>query len=218
MGVEDSVQVNPVLAVDRADIINSLWQNSTQISPKYLQAWEAYFFYYTDECKTALERRGEYATVRSHQDVIDIAKDLEDGRTKDEIKQKIISQFTQQQNDETKQRMAEGSVRLVVRLISMIDVGSVRTDRIRSRAPVPWQDEQQNLKTALETNFQAGTSVPKTSQFDRYFNAINIRKFAGLEIQWTDNLADHLRLVDYDTRLCVFYHVTFLRGQNRYVS
>lgn len=214
MGMDDLVTADPGPAENRANIINSLWQNTTQISPEESHMWEAYFFYYTSECKTALSHYGEHATVRTHQDVIDIARKLQDGSAKGDIKQAII--FHEQQDAEVKKRMMEGSVRLVVRLISMIDVGSIPSHRIRSHAPLPWQDDQQNLRAALIDHFKAGTSAPKTSQFDRYFSAFNIRRFAGLEIQWTDNLADHLRLVDYDTKLCIFYHITFLRGQERY--
>jgi hypothetical protein len=36
---------------------------------------------------------------------------------------------------------------------------------------------------------------------------------AGLEIVWTDNLADHLRLTDDDTKVHIFHHASFLEIQ-----
>jgi hypothetical protein len=38
-----------------------------------------------------------------------------------------------------------------------------------------------------------------------------------VKIQWSNNLTDHLRLVDNDRRLCIFHHATFLQHQTRSV-
>jgi len=40
--------------------------------------------------------------------------------------------------------------------------------------------------------------------------------YQGASLSWTDNLADHLRLVSYDRKLWVYHHAAFLRGQKRY--
>ncbi|KAK0752898.1 hypothetical protein B0T18DRAFT_312886 [Schizothecium vesticola] len=52
-------------------------------------------------------------------------------------------------------------------------------------------------------------------KFEKTFNALSLNRIAGLEIQWTDNLADHLRLVNDDQAVRVFHHATFLRNQDQ---
>lgn len=50
-------------------------------------------------------------------------------------------------------------------------------------------------------------------KFEKTFNVLSLLKVAGLEVQWTDNLADHLRLANDDRVVRVFHHATFLLGQ-----
>jgi hypothetical protein len=211
MGLNDPVKTNSLPVDDQLLILSNLWPTDdppTWINP---DLWKIYFSYYTNECNQASEDGGDFITVRSHQDVIDIAKDLQAGCTKSDLKQKLaLLKSSLRTNDEIN-RMAEGSARLAVRLVAMTDVGSIGSDRMAGhKTVVPW-NEQQILSSALANYFTVGSSVPKTSQFDQYFSAFSIRRFAGLEIIWTDDLAQHLRLVDYDRKLCIFHHVTFLR-------
>jgi hypothetical protein len=51
--------------------------------------------------------------------------------------------------------------------------------------------------------------LPKT------FDAWAIERIGGISIQFTDNLADHLLLVNDDTTLLVFHHVAFLELQTK---
>jgi hypothetical protein len=40
-----------------------------------------------------------------------------------------------------------------------------------------------------------------------------------MEIEWADNLADHLRLTDGDKKVAIFHHASFLECQlKKYVS
>ncbi|KAL8947280.1 MAG: hypothetical protein Q9222_006417 [Ikaeria aurantiellina] len=42
------------------------------------------------------------------------------------------------------------------------------------------------------------------------FTAANLERIGGIQIRWTDNLADHLLLRDDDTKLMLFHHVSAL--------
>ncbi|KAI0450626.1 hypothetical protein F5B21DRAFT_528830 [Xylaria acuta] len=56
---------------------------------------------------------------------------------------------------------------------------------------------------------------PDKPQIGRIFTALNLRKIEGMRIEWTRNLADHLRLVDDDKTVSIFDCVAFLRFQRK---
>ncbi|KAJ3579001.1 hypothetical protein NPX13_g1562 [Xylaria arbuscula] len=64
----------------------------------------------------------------------------------------------------------------------------------------------------------AGSGVklqPDKLQIGRIFTALNLNKIGGMRIEWTRNLADHLRLVDDDKTVSVFDCVAYLRFQRK---
>jgi hypothetical protein len=111
--------------------------------------------------------------------------------------------------------MAVGSLRLVVRLMLMVDIGLTPDTRIQSRTHLEWQDEDLNLKELLGKHFVKSCVDLENVKFGSKFNAYNIHRFAGLNIQWTNNLTDYLRPIEDETMLCIFHHATFLKWQNR---
>jgi hypothetical protein len=50
-------------------------------------------------------------------------------------------------------------------------------------------------------------------KLEKIFTAQNLVRIAGLDIIWTGNLADHLRLTNDDQRVHVFHHASFLQVQ-----
>jgi hypothetical protein len=68
----------------------------------------------------------------------------------------------------------------------------------------------------LQRYFQvSATAMVTEAKFGEDFTALNLSKFAGNRIRWTNNLANHLRLMDNDAALCIFHHVCFLKHQDR---
>ena len=180
--------------------------------------WDAYFRHYTAECRKAIEPDGgKHVTVREHQDIIMIIRQLEAGHTKEMIKRSLASLVTQQRSEESKSHMAEGSVRLVVRLFLMVDVGAPSKYLMWGPTFLPWSDDQVDVKTVLANHFVVSSTDTGSLTFEEEFTAFNLYRFTGLEIQWTNNLANHLRLIENDRKLCVFHHATFLHHQTRQV-
>jgi hypothetical protein len=153
--------------------------------------------------------------VRKHEDIITIAKSLEDGLTQKEIQIPLLQLDTKNRSNEVKEQMAIGSIRLVVRLMLMVDIGPIPDTCIQGRAHLEWQDENKTLKEFLGNHFVESCVYPENLKFRSDFNAYNIYRYAGLNIQWTDNLYDHLRLIEDETVLCIFHHAIFLKWQNR---
>ena len=58
----------------------------------------------------------------------------------------------------------------------------------------------------------APSDAPQESiKLPQSFTADQIERIGGIEIHWTDNLADHLLLRDDDTKLFLFHHVSILK-------
>lgn len=208
----------PVPDTLKLDILKGLWQwNTVLTSSSEIEKWNAYFHYYTTECQNTIRfQRGTYTFVREHKDITEIAKQLEDCVSKEEIKQSLFSLDTQQRSEERKGQMAEGSVRLVARLVSMVDIGPI-PHGLQGRPPLPWDNERSDLKSFLANYFEKSSTDSGSIKFGDDFTALNLRRIAGIEIYWTNNLADHLRMIDNDTKLCIFHHATFLKWHNRCV-
>jgi hypothetical protein len=178
--------------------------------------WNAYFQYYTGECKIAIEYgQGTFSTLRTHEQIISVAVQLQRLLTKNEIKQQLLSSLKGPRTEEQEYQMLEGSVRLVSRLITMVDIGPIPYG-IQGSPSLDWVEGSINLKDFLAEYFQQPATGNEVSlKFDKEFNAYSLKQYTGVDIVWTDNLADHLRLMNDDTKLCIFPHVSFLRSQNR---
>ncbi|KAF2656358.1 hypothetical protein K491DRAFT_656664 [Lophiostoma macrostomum CBS 122681] len=199
-------------------IIKDLWPWSTSIVPDTaLPTWDAYFQYYSSECRDwIMYGNGEYTFVKKHKDVTAIARMFKDDKTKSEIISSLLPWDTQNRTDAIKKRMAEGAIRLTARLTTMVDIGTIpQFAQGMEHLEHPWNDEATKLKAHLTGYFGEQTTDTEKSRFGADITAYNIQRYTGIRIRWTNNLADHLRLVDDDTKLCIFHHLTYL---NRHLN
>lgn len=105
----------------------------------------------------------------------------------------------------------------IARCLTLTNIGPLETEA-NPRRHVSWQSG--GLRTCLEAYF-TGNSEQNCGHVNLYrdFDAWNIEAVGGINIKFTDNLADHLLLVEEDTVLLVFHHASFLECQgNEYVS
>lgn len=221
MRLNGDVTKCPEACEARADIVSGLWQNRIPITPPGVDTWSSYFTYYAEECKVLRRAGGKYAAIKTHWDIIRIARKLDICCSKSEIYDKIHEILEKRDEErrgdglqpwrkEEKDQIVEGSIRLVVRLFAMVDIGPISKSEIVGPTPLEWSNAALSLDQLLANHFKRSSSRPDTTKFGRLFNVLNIKRFTGIRIQWTDSLANHLRLVDDDTTLCVFHHVTFL--------
>ncbi|KAK8093575.1 hypothetical protein PG997_000260 [Apiospora hydei] len=106
----------------------------------------------------------------------------------------------------------EVPINLALRLISMMKFGIAR-GQIMPRRCLAWN--QGSLKEYLADYF----GKPPVLNCDRVrlpksFHAWSIEKIGGIDVCFTDNLADHLLLVEDDSKLLIFHHVCFLEYQH----
>ena len=194
-------------------IVSELWPPPAALPEDSLEElnWDAYFMYYTKQCSHALHNRGRHVLSRSHQDIIDICGLLRHS-TKDEIKQRLragISSGKMENEDD----VLENSINLAARLVSMMDVG-VFQYMYSGRPELVWSAG--TLSQFLTKHFSQPQVLGDTNiKLEKCFTAFNLNRIAGIKIEWTDNLADHLRMVEGDQKVAVFQHASFLKWQRR---
>jgi hypothetical protein len=163
------------------------------------------------ECKAALVDQGRNISARNHDDLLTAVHLLEDERTEDDVRQKLRQTLTRQRLLEEEQQMLNGTIRLAARLLLMVNIGSMPSE-VCGKLAVEWLEG--SLQEAVYSHFNTPpdtTADPKHEIVGSDLTCRYIEHVAGIEIVPTDNLADHLRLVDKDKKLCMFHHVTVLR-------
>ncbi|KAH7065035.1 hypothetical protein B0J12DRAFT_560714 [Macrophomina phaseolina] len=166
--------------------------------------YEAFFEYYLNECTHALRDRGEHVSVRTHRDILDIAELLKNpANTPPDSPVTLKHAHVDNKN-------IHGSIDLVARLLTMTKVGSDDAG-LGPRDRLAWTDG--SLSESVSNYFdKTPTLTMKAVQLEKVFNAQNLQRFTGMQIEWTDNLADHLRMCEFEKKIRVFHHVTFLEN------
>ncbi|KAK0673143.1 hypothetical protein QBC41DRAFT_343220 [Cercophora samala] len=128
---------------------------------------------------------------------------LHNGKAREELKELLKSTISSATDEE-----CERSMDLAARLLTMLWIG-VPKDQVMARRCLRW--EQGTIRDFVSDFFK---EAPKLSyervRLPKSFNAWSISKIAGINISFTDNLADHLLLTDDDSTLLIFHHVSFL--------
>ncbi|KAK2040593.1 hypothetical protein LZ31DRAFT_474142 [Colletotrichum somersetense] len=93
----------------------------------------------------------------------------------------------------------------------MLDVGGHQFEVFRSNT-LEWPEDQ-TLRQAVRQFFelQRGVLESEGAALGKIFTARNLCLIGGLNIHWTTNLADHLRLSDEDQTISIFHLHSFLR-------
>lgn len=106
----------------------------------------------------------------------------------------------------------EEIVCFTARLLVMTNVGRFMSEA-QLRRKILW--ESSSLRGCMDDYF---SEAPKMScegiKFPKTFNAWSIDSVGGIKVRLTDNLADHLLLVEDDTTVLIFHHASFLEFQD----
>ncbi len=179
-------------------------------NPNLEAYFDSYFKYYAQQCNLiGRHENGEYSSVETHRDIMTMAKLLKQSLTRVEVRKHMTdvlksANITQQDN----------AINLVARLMLMIRIGKVPHEFCEGRY-LEWDWEGGSLSDFVHQNF----AVPPTRDRDRIkleksFNALNVQRIGGIKIWWTDNLADHLQMMDDDKAVFIFHHASFLEHQS----
>ncbi|KAK0613333.1 hypothetical protein B0T14DRAFT_437304 [Immersiella caudata] len=173
-----------------------------------------YFEYYTSRCKEFLCDGGENVSVKTHAEGLRIARLILQGEDKEAILRELAGgseQYTRQR------KLYEASIDLIAGLLTMADVG-VLESRATGRRPLKWTTGSLHSLLAMEFAHQKEMDATTNAKIEKRFIANNISKIAGIELKWTNNLADHLLLHGDDKSVYIFHHAEFLKFQSQVLA
>ncbi|KAL1874464.1 hypothetical protein Daus18300_003482 [Diaporthe australafricana] len=101
------------------------------------------------------------------------------------------------------------------RLVTPINIGTLPNE-VNKRRHLKWDTGTlRNCLTEYFDEAQAPTLTFERLRLPKAFDAWSLCKVGGIKIRFTDNLADHLLLLEDDTVVLVFHHVTYLEQQGK---
>ncbi|KAG5792526.1 hypothetical protein H9Q69_008421 [Fusarium xylarioides] len=173
---------------------------------------QSFWTYYNKECARALHNGGRYVALRSHRDVVECIHKLKRGMLRHDIKEELRKKLTAPHDNEDE--MLDNSIDLAASLLMMISFCSF-TYGFSGRSHLHWSHG--SLESFVSAYFDpGGPQLGKENvKMEKIFTARNLCRIAGLDIVWTDNLVDHLRLTDDDRRVHIFHHASFLYVQQQ---
>lgn len=201
------------------EIIDSLWGPRIRDSHHRLRNGEpvsslqhaAYARYCVLQQSYVAHELGMQDKVKDSSFVSDIAQLVRSNLSHDEV----ISGVEQRLNAasiQVPEEYCEEIVCFTARLLVMMNVGRFMSE-VPFRGDVLW--ESSSLRDCVDDYF---AETPKMScdsvKFPKTFNAWSVETVGGIKVRLTDNLADHLLLVEDDTAVFVFHHASFLECQD----
>ncbi|CAJ2508037.1 Uu.00g092230.m01.CDS01 [Anthostomella pinea] len=107
--------------------------------------------------------------------------------------------------------VCEQSINLAARLLAMVEIGRSKSELFAERV-LSWTEG--TLQDFLSDHF--GTlPVLKDDlvRLPKSFDAWSLQAVGGIDIGFTDNLADHLLLIEDDMKVLIYHHASFLKHQ-----
>lgn len=187
------------------NLLNQLWGIDTSSGSNIKLDTQAYLEYYQKECRHALHDGGRHISCRNHRHIIDIAKGILDGRTKEELRN-LHSSSSAEAVSGTEAARIKASIDLAARVISMTNIGGLRFG-FSAGCELPW--ERGSLQDLLSQWFNRPANRDSNARLEKDFKGCNLNRSAGIKIVWTNNLADHLRIIEEE--VAIFHHASFLK-------
>lgn len=197
----------------RTEMIRALWGDPGHMAQDKLRKLGTgpYWQYFHQKCVHALRDRGRHIALRILRDIVEVTRQVKDDTARSAIKDSLRRKLTTTHANEDE--LLNNSVDLATSLLLMIDCGNLVLG-FSGRTEFPWVDGC--LREHLEDYFSEGSALTHTGvKLQKDFTARNLCRIAGMRIVWTDNLIDHLRLTEDDTRVHIFHHASFLEYQRR---
>jgi hypothetical protein len=194
-------------AMSRRDIIHQFWDVSMPDLGEGDISNDSYFEYFEKQFRLAHLTDSSEPRLCTYQNVCGIVHQLKVGETREKIKEDLSLKLQEalRHNDE----LISNAIDLAVRLWLMVHIGNVRRG-VTGQTIIIWREGY--LKEVVAEHFHHQLVLTDSVKFETAFNAPNLERIAGITIQWTPNLVDHLRLREdgKDAILNIFYHASFL--------
>ncbi|KAK7959784.1 uncharacterized protein PG986_004638 [Apiospora aurea] len=193
----------------RAAVATEFWGKAETPRLNNLNDLAPFWEYYSSTCRQALHDGGRHNAVRSHADVIEVVQMLKAGAVREEIRSALRSKLSRKHENEDE--LLENAIDLAASLALMCDFG-IAPLGFSGRTELEWT--RGSLQAFLADYFNEPPVLSLESmKLEKTFIARNLTTIGGIEIIWTENLVDHLRLSDDDTKIHIFHHASFLEYQ-----
>ncbi|KAH7086730.1 hypothetical protein FB567DRAFT_526117 [Paraphoma chrysanthemicola] len=191
-------------------LIDALWPMAKDLRFEK-HDWIPFSTYYVNQYEHSLQNQGQNIAVRKHGHIIDLCRLLLKNTTREQIRDRLLDGSIGFRASTT--QVADNTIDLAARICFMVNVGSSVATITPGRTQLQWRDGEP--RTFLRDRFTPQQMLSGVYvRFERTFTARSIDCIAGIRIRWTDNLADHLRMLDPDDKtIAVFHHASFLKRQ-----
>ena len=175
-------------------------------------AYESFFTRYSYLCKLAANKDREAERI-THWYLVEIITLL---KKQDSTRGDVVVMVMQDQVVAHSQRLARTLVDLAAGLWLMLSI-SVYPGDISYDEPIVWKDyeilgsEQDLSQGLILKNISHRYNSTDLVKLPQAFTAAHLEQIGGIEVIWTNNLADHLLLKDDDTKLMLFHQVSILQ-------
>jgi hypothetical protein len=215
--LESSIHYSTLSTMTKYQIITQLWdlaQPFTEFRDGQ-STCDEYFRYYSKQCRLASHDGEQNIYVKTHQDIADIVHQIKQPISREVIRGNLRAKLGLTLHDT--EEMLNNTIDLAVRLLLMIEIGGFQYG-LSSAISLRWMGG--TLKGFVREWFNQPRILGcEPVKLSKIFNARNLQRIAGIQITWTSNLADHLRMRDDDTRVAIFHYASFLEYQrSRYAT
>ncbi|TVY68231.1 hypothetical protein Focb16_v003141 [Fusarium oxysporum f. sp. cubense] len=189
--------------------------NSTgESSPTCLQPYSEY---YAEQYKTFYHGLSTNLPFKNHDSIIELGQNILQGLTREQVVESLQNNGPSRGSKTLPNSIKNinGAINLTARLILMVNMGKPVSNRMwTGRAYRSWDkgtilDFTTSIFPIQKSNRHDGM------QLDRDFNARNPDPIGGLKVKLTNNLLDHLKVIDIEgeTTVMIFHHASFLQNQ-----
>jgi len=207
----------PLFTKTKQNILSAAFKLDPAAAEELIRTSHGYFSYY----QKCLESCRVNSLTNSHQDVIKLIRYCtQDAATRNSIEEQLRKKLLGDEIEEADEILEE-SIDLASRLLLMVPTGGYsaagRSITLSGGTKFNWKNG--TIKDLVSREFSSQSSMKQPVKLERIFNARNLERIAGVEVRWTSNLADHLRMRDDDRAVEIFHYATFLKlHKERYVS
>lgn len=197
----------------KCEILKELWD--VDIDPQQYKSTpldhDSYFLFYAKQCELFLYDSARHISARTHRDIVDIAKCLKDSVARDRITEDLKAELHVSKPTSNKDDLVRASIHLTANLLLMTEFCSLDYS-FSGGEQLHWTEG--SIKDCLEKHFKVPGDLAEKVKLEPAFNALNLIRIAGLDIEWTANLSDHLRLKENDKTIAIFHYASFLECQD----
>lgn len=160
---------------------------------------DSYFSeWYEEQCRGCKLQ----VSVTMHREILEVIAQL---RKRQYSRVSITAGLCQPDMEEAEIKKIGVSVILAAHLLLMMSIGEI-DHFISPGRTVAWSSSN-SISDTVQSEFPL-SEIEETDSLPKLFKAANLERIAGIRVQWTSNLADHLLLKENEVRL--FHHVSFL--------